>query len=81
MLQHFLRSNLNRVLQNSDGIDEIVNGVRGSLDYIKTLNPDIQGTVRSEYGASVRIAFIFQMCLFLASFVATCWIREKKLDR
>ena len=80
-VQKALQMNLERALQSGPSTDEIVKGVRESLAYIKQLDPDVQHIVRVEYGASVRMAFIFQMMLLFAAFVASCWIREKKAGR
>ena len=81
IVQKALQTNLERALQSGPSTDEIVKGVRESLAYIKHLEPDIQHVVRTEYGASVRMAFVFQTILFFVAFLASCWTREKKVER
>ena len=81
VVQKALQTNLERALQSGPSTDEIVKGVRESLAYIKQLDPGIQHVVRVEYGASVRMAFIFQTVIFFVAFLASCWIREKKAER
>ena len=81
IVQKSLQTNLERALQSGPSTDDIVKGVRESLAYIRQLEPDVQRIVRTEYGASVRMAFTFQTVFFFAAFLASGWIREKKLDR
>ena len=81
IVQKALQTNLERALRSGPSTDAIVKGVRESLEYIKRLELDVQRVVRIEYGASVRMAFAFQTVLFFVAFFASCWIREKRMER
>ncbi|MCJ1310149.1 hypothetical protein MMC25_003810 [Agyrium rufum] len=81
IVQHFLRKNLVDALPDRKDAADIAKGVRQSLDYVKNLSPEIQSTVRAEYGSAIRGAFVFQTLLFFAATVATFFIREKRLEK
>ncbi|EED16301.1 EF hand domain protein [Talaromyces stipitatus ATCC 10500] len=58
--QQLLRDRLKLSLHGSQDIDRIVDGVRQSLDFIKTLPIDLQAAVRRAYGWSTDITFAVQ---------------------
>lgn len=77
--QQLLRDRLQLVLHGSKDIDRIVDGVRQSLDFIKTLPIDVQAVVRRAYGWSTNITFAVQMGITLFALVSAFFIKETKL--
>ncbi|KAL4743138.1 hypothetical protein BDV11DRAFT_202124 [Aspergillus similis] len=59
VVQQVLRNRLRYALRDSKDIDRIVDGVRESLDFIKTLDPAIARTVRDCYGWATNKGFAF----------------------
>ncbi|KAL3466476.1 hypothetical protein BJX64DRAFT_274472 [Aspergillus heterothallicus] len=59
VVQQVLRGRLREALRHSKDIDRIVDGVRQSLDFIKTLDPDVAKTVRDCYGWATNKGFAF----------------------
>ncbi|KAL2848133.1 hypothetical protein BJY01DRAFT_233999 [Aspergillus pseudoustus] len=59
VVQQVLRGRLRDALRDSKDIDRIVDGVRQSLDFIKTLEPDVAKTVRDCYGWATNKGFGF----------------------
>lgn len=56
-----------------------MDGVRQSLDFIKTLPIDVQDVVRRAYGWSTNITFAVQMGITLFALVSAFFIKETKL--
>ncbi|EFR04443.1 multidrug resistance protein fnx1 [Nannizzia gypsea CBS 118893] len=80
IVQQFLRSSLRSALKGNKNIDEIVDGVRQSLDYIKHLDPHLREVVRDCYGRSTTTAFGFMTILVFLAFISAVFIREQKLS-
>ncbi|EEQ29638.1 membrane transporter [Microsporum canis CBS 113480] len=80
IVQQFLRSSLRSALKGNKNIDDIVDGVRQSLDYINHLEPHIREVVRDCYGRSTSTAFGFMTILVFLAFVSAIFIREQKLS-
>ncbi|KAI9376688.1 major facilitator superfamily-domain-containing protein [Aspergillus egyptiacus] len=59
VVQQALRGRLRFALRDSKDIDRIVDGVRQSLDYIKTLDPIVAKIVRDCYGWATNKGFAF----------------------
>ncbi|KAL6236271.1 hypothetical protein BDW75DRAFT_229601 [Aspergillus navahoensis] len=59
VVQQVLRNRLRYALRDSKDIDRIVDGVRQSLDFIKTLDPAVARTVRDCYGWATNKGFAF----------------------
>lgn len=78
--QQLLRDRLQLALHGSKDIDSIVDGVRQSLDFIKTLPPDVQVIVRKAYGWSTNITFAVQVGITLFALLSSFFIKEKKLN-
>lgn len=76
-----LRSALKTRLGSGDQADTIVENVRRSLSYIKTLDPELKTLVRSSYEISTRAAFGLQILLVAGAAVSAWFIREKPLSR
>ncbi|KAL5338435.1 major facilitator superfamily-domain-containing protein [Aspergillus crustosus] len=59
VVQQVLRERLRYTLRDSKDIDKIVSGVRQSLDFIKTLDPEVARIVRDCYGWATNKGFAF----------------------
>ncbi|GIK06905.1 hypothetical protein Aspvir_002558 [Aspergillus viridinutans] len=81
VVQQLLRSQLRSALRDSKDIDRIVEGVRQSLDYIKTLDPTVGGIVRGCYGWATNKGFAFMVAVVFFALVSSFFIRESKLSR
>ncbi|KAI5793112.1 major facilitator superfamily domain-containing protein [Geopyxis carbonaria] len=79
LVQGSLRRDLNKLL--GDNADEIVNGVRGSIDFIKTLPPDTKNVVVLCYKNAINSAFVFAITLSIGAVISSAFIKEKKLSR
>ncbi|OTB18035.1 hypothetical protein K445DRAFT_73822 [Daldinia sp. EC12] len=81
VLQQVLRTQLAAALGgDGDKAREIEEGVRQSLDYIRTLDPAIAETVRACYAVAVQWAFIPAAVLAAGALVSSTFIKEKKLE-
>ncbi|CRG90048.1 Vacuolar membrane amino acid uptake transporter fnx2 [Talaromyces islandicus] len=78
--QQVLRDRLRSALADSGDVGSIVKGVRESLDFIKTLAPSLQVTVRSAYGWSTNITFAFQIGIVCFALFSSLFIKEKRLN-
>jgi tetrahydromethanopterin S-methyltransferase subunit B len=72
---------LREALRDSKDIDRIVDGVRQSLDFIKTLDPNVAKTVRDCYGWATNKGFGFLIGVVFFAFVSSLFIRERSLSR
>ncbi|KAJ5626429.1 hypothetical protein N7528_003856 [Penicillium herquei] len=81
IVQQLLRNRLRSDLHDtgSRSIDEIVNGVRESLEYIKQLEPDIASIVRNSYGWSTNKGFGFLTIVVFFALISAFFMREAKL--
>jgi MFS family permease len=76
-----LRAKLASALGDNHDTAKIADGVRQSLEYIKTLKPDVQAIVRDCYGRSVEKAFITEAVILVGGVVSAWYILEKSLTR
>lgn len=81
VVQQLLRSHLLSSLPDDQDIDQIVKGVRQSLDYIKNLDPALAKVVRMSYGWSINKGFAFMLGLSAFGFVSSFFIKEKSIRR
>ncbi|CAG8923540.1 unnamed protein product [Penicillium salamii] len=81
VVQQLLRDRLRTGLRDSKNIDQIVEGVRQSLDFIKTLDPTTAKIVRDSYGWSTNKGFGFMVVVVFFALLSGCFIRESKLNR
>lgn len=81
VVQQLLRSRLRDALHDSKDIDRIVDGVRQSLDFIKTLDPAVGRVVRGCYGWATNKGFGFMVAIVFFALVSSSFIRESKLNR
>ncbi|KAF2427559.1 MFS multidrug transporter [Tothia fuscella] len=76
-----LRANLRAKLGNGDDADRIAEKVRQSLEFIKTLEPEMRSIVRDCYAQGTRAAFGVGIVLVAGSAVSAWFIKEKRLGR
>ncbi|KAL2371125.1 MFS multidrug transporter [Blastomyces gilchristii SLH14081] len=81
MVQQSLRTGLRSALDNNKDVDKIVNGVRQSLDYINTLDPQTREIVRNCYGMATNHAFGLSIIVVFFTTLSALFIREKALSR
>ncbi|KAI0121987.1 MFS general substrate transporter [Daldinia grandis] len=81
VLQQVLRTELAAGLGgDGDKAREIEEGVRQSLDYIRSLDPAIAEIVRACYAVAVQWAFIPVAILAAGALISSTFIKEKKLE-
>lgn len=81
VVNQVLRTQLESKLGSGKEAERIVSGVRRSLDYIRTLDPEIAATVRECYAQATRDGFAFMIVIVLGSAISAFFIREKRLSR
>ncbi|OJD16219.1 hypothetical protein AJ78_03599 [Emergomyces pasteurianus Ep9510] len=81
IVQQSLRSGLRSALGNNKDIDKVVEGVRQSLDYINTLDPQTREIVRNCYGNATNHAFGLSIIVVFFTTLSALLIREKALSR
>nr|QWW20882.1 MFS transporter [Cladonia macilenta] len=81
VVQQSLRTQLRDRLRSGKDADQIVKRVRESLEYIKSLDPEIQVTVRHCYGIATRNGFALMLVLVSFAMISSWFIREKRLTR
>ena len=72
VVQQSLRVQLRNRLGSGKDADRIVQGVRESLEYIKTLNPEIAEIVRQCYGSATTAGFGFMLCVVSCAMLSSC---------
>ena len=80
VVQQILRTRLRFALSGSPDIDRIVEGVRQSLEFIKTLDPAVGSVVRDCYGWATNKGFAVMIGIVFMSLFSSVFIREKKLE-
>ncbi|KAI0446124.1 major facilitator superfamily domain-containing protein [Xylaria telfairii] len=80
-LQQMLRVNLEQELGGADRAREIEEKVRQSLDYIKTLDPDVMKVVQKCYAIATQWAFVPIAGFAVLAILSSIFIKERKLDR
>lgn len=81
MVQEVLRKELRRRLEGQGDVEEIVSGVKRSLEFISELPEGTREIVKVCYGVAVKHAFWFSAGLCAVGVVSGLFIREKKLMR
>jgi MFS family permease len=74
-----LRTQLGEKLGDTPDIDKIVDKIRQSLDYVKTLDPQTRTIVEECYGKSTQAAFGVCIGLVFGAALFSWFIREKRL--
>lgn len=80
-IQQQLRQSLKTTLGSGDEAAKLEQGVRRSLDFLKSLPLDVQALVRDAYGEAVRRGFAFMLGIALGATIASFFIQEKRLTR
>lgn len=78
-VQQSLRLNLRAALQNGGDAEAIVDRVRQSLDFIKTLEPATRDIVRHCYSTATTISFVLDACIAAGAALSAVFITENKL--
>ncbi|KAI9783018.1 MAG: hypothetical protein M1816_001632 [Peltula sp. TS41687] len=81
VVQQSLRVHLRQSLGSGKDADEIVKGVRRSLDFLKSLSPEKSQVVRNCYGKATQAGFILNTCVVAGATISAFWIKEKRLSR
>lgn len=81
VVQQSLRTQLSERLESGDEADRIVEGVRQSLDFLKTLEPAVAVIVRKCYEKACQAAFGLTIAIAFGAAFNAWFIREKKLSR
>jgi len=81
VLQQVLRTQLALRLDNGEDAALIEERVRQSLDYIKELEPATAAIVRSCYQLATTTVFAANALFLALAFVATFFIREKRVGK
>ena len=76
-----VRSTLSAALGSGLSADEIMDGVRRSLDYVDSLGPELRQLIGHCYALSLRAAFGFDILLAVGAAVGAWFIVEKSLER
>ena len=72
VVQQSLRMQLRDRLKSGKDAEEIVKSVRESLDYIKTLEPDVREIVRQCYGTATRAGFGLMLGIVAFAMFSSC---------
>lgn len=72
VVQQVLRNQLQDRLGSGEDAGKIVENVRQSLDFIKTLSPEMAEVVRECYGTATRAAFGFLIGVVTLAAISSC---------
>lgn len=81
VVQQSLRTQLHEKLSSGSDADEITERVRQSLDFLKTLEPQVREVVRGCYGVAVRNGIGLLVGIVSFAMISAWFIREKRLSR
>ncbi|KAI9680376.1 MAG: hypothetical protein M1829_001262 [Trizodia sp. TS-e1964] len=81
VFQQTLKYQLYKSLGSGNKAAEIVWKARESLDFIKTLEPEVRDLVRAGYAVAARNTFALQMVIASGALVSGFFIREANLSR
>ncbi len=81
VVQQTLRTQLKKNLNSRKEADKIVEKVRQSLDFIKTLEPGTRDIVRICYERATNASFGVSIGIVCLSLVAAGFIRETRLSK
>ena len=81
IIQQSLKNQLREHLNSGQNAEEIVKRIRESLDYVKTLEPAVQETVKRCYASSTRNGFAFVLGIGCCAMISSCklalWCRTR----
>ena len=72
VVQQSLRTQLRDRLRSGKDADQIVKRVRESLEYVKSLDPEIQIIVRDCYGTATRNGFALMLVVVSFAMISSC---------
>ncbi len=72
VVQQSLRNQLRDQLKSGKDAENIVKRVRESLDYIRTLEPEVRETVRQCYGNATRNGFYLMLGIVFFAMLSSC---------
>ena len=72
VVQQRLKTLLQLRLPSGEDSDRIARSVRESLDFVKTLPPDLQSVVRESYAASIRMGYAIVIGVVAMSLLCSC---------
>ncbi|KAI4108767.1 MAG: hypothetical protein LQ345_007095 [Seirophora villosa] len=81
VVQQSLRNQLQERLNSGKDAEEVVQQVRQSLDYIKTLPPDVRQVVQDCYSHATRDGFGLMLGITFFAMLSAWFIREKRLGK
>ncbi|KAL8832639.1 MAG: hypothetical protein Q9170_004799 [Blastenia crenularia] len=81
VVQQSLRNQLQDRLESGKDAEEIAQRVRESLDYVKTLPPDVRRVVQECYSGATRNGFGLMLGVVFFSMLSAWFIREKRLSK
>jgi len=81
VVNQILRTQLESKFGSGREAEKIVEGVRRSLDYIRTLDPEVAAVVRECYAEATRHGFGLMVIVVFGSAVSAFFIREKRLSK
>ncbi|KAL3305990.1 major facilitator superfamily transporter [Colletotrichum asianum] len=81
VLQQVLRTQLRVRLSDGEEARRIEERVRESLDYIRELEPGVQGEVRGSYQVATLGAMVPMTAFLVLAFASTFFIRERALSK
>ncbi|KAL8802037.1 MAG: hypothetical protein Q9200_006723 [Gallowayella weberi] len=81
VVQQSLRNELEYRLSSGKDAEEIVQQVRQSLDFIKTLPPEVKQVVRECYSHATRNGFGLMLGIVFFAMLSAWFIREKRLNK
>ena len=81
VVQQSLRTQLQEAFKNGTDAERVVKRIRESLDYVKTLDPEIENVVRRCYGQATRDGFALMLGLLSFAMLASCeYARARRRD-
>ncbi|OBT90249.1 hypothetical protein VE02_01296 [Pseudogymnoascus sp. 03VT05] len=81
LVQQRLRDQLAKMLGDGEETENIVRGVRESLEYLEKLTPEVREVVRQCYQKAVSASFGLAAVVLLASVLSAFFLVERKLSR
>ncbi|KAL8801321.1 MAG: hypothetical protein Q9182_004527 [Xanthomendoza sp. 2 TL-2023] len=81
VVQQSLRDKLQDRLSSGKDAEEIVQRVRQSLDFIKTLPPEVKQVVRECYSHAIRNGFGLMLGIVSFAMLSAWFVREKRLSK
>ncbi|KAL8857883.1 MAG: hypothetical protein Q9178_005502 [Gyalolechia marmorata] len=81
VVQQSLRNELQDRLSSGQDAEEIVQKVRQSLDFIRTLSPEVRQVVRQCYSHATRNGFGLMLGIVFFSMLSAWFVREKRLSK